>query len=260
MIYITGDTHAEFNKRMKKSRFNAAEGDYLIICGDFGGVWGGSAEERHWLDWLNSKPYKVLFIDGNHENFDILSKLPIEEWNGGKVRFVRDNVIHLMRGQVYTLEGKTFFTMGGASSHDISDGILEPDDPQFHFKARRLDRQMALYRINHISWWKEELPNGDEYTEADRNLDAHDRAVDFIITHCAPKSIHDIIGGGLYGTDYLVDYLETVYQSCSFDKWFFGHYHDDKIIGEKMVLLYEKIVRYDTLEEYRDNKERGRGS
>ena len=31
-----------------------------------------------------------------------------------------------MRGQVFEIEGKTFFTMGGAASHDIQDGILDP--------------------------------------------------------------------------------------------------------------------------------------
>ena len=38
MIYITGDTHAEF-KRFSKKVFDATENDYVIICGDFGGVW-----------------------------------------------------------------------------------------------------------------------------------------------------------------------------------------------------------------------------
>jgi len=38
-----------------------------------------------------------------------------------------------------------------------------------------------------------------------------------------------------------------VYQTCTFKKWFFGHYHDNKTIGEKMVLLYKHIVCYDTL-------------
>ena len=36
--------------------------DCVIICGDFGGVWDGSAEERHWLDWLEAKPYTSLAI------------------------------------------------------------------------------------------------------------------------------------------------------------------------------------------------------
>ena len=247
MIYITGDTHADFNMRLSKKYFPADKNDYLIICGDFGGVWDDSNSERYWLKWLSEKPFTTLFISGNHENFDMLAEFPISEWNGGKVQYIRDNVIHLMRGQVFEIEGSRFFTMGGASSHDIRDGILDMDDPYFKAKLAALRNRMALFRINHLSWWKEELPSDEEYQEAERNLNKYDRKVDYIITHCAPTSISDIIGRGLYMSDRLTDYLETVYQSCSFKHWFFGHYHENKIIGEKFILLYESIVCYDTI-------------
>lgn len=82
------------------------------------------------------------------------------------MQFIRDSVIHLMRGQVYDIAEKRIFTMGGASSHDIDAGILEPDDPDFRRKHRQLDKQMAHYRINHVSWWKEELPDDTEYETA----------------------------------------------------------------------------------------------
>ena len=52
--------------------------------------------------------------------------------------------------------------MGGASSHDIRDGILEPDDSDYARKLRQLNAAGALYRVNHRSWWKEELPGEDE--------------------------------------------------------------------------------------------------
>lgn len=29
----------------------------MIVTGDFGGVWDGSPNERHWLDWLDAKPF-----------------------------------------------------------------------------------------------------------------------------------------------------------------------------------------------------------
>ena len=249
MIYITGDTHSDFGHRFRKKIFPATTDDFLIICGDFGGVWNGSVREMNNLDWLSSLPFTTLFVSGNHENFDMLAELPVTEWNGGKVQFVRDNIIHLMRGQIFTIEGHTFFTMGGASSHDIQAGILEPDDPDFMDKRMALDRRLALYRINHISWWKEELPGNEEYAEANKNLDAHNRKVDYIITHCAPTSIADVISQGMYQPDALTDYFETVYQTCEFKKWFFGHYHNNKEIGEKMVLLYKHIVCYDTLKD-----------
>ena len=97
MIYITGDTHGEF-ERFGSNCFDAAKGDYVIICGDFGNLWDNSNSEKYWRKWLREKAFTVLFIDGNHENFDMLSAYPVTEWNGGKAHKIADNIIHLMRG------------------------------------------------------------------------------------------------------------------------------------------------------------------
>ena len=64
-------------------------------------------------------PFTVLFVSGNHENFDLLKVLPTEEWHGGKVQFIRPHVIHLLRGQVFEIEGYTFFTMGGGGGSEL---------------------------------------------------------------------------------------------------------------------------------------------
>ena len=103
MIYITGDTHSDF-KRFNSKNFpeqkNLTKDDFLIICGDFGGVWDNSNQEQYWLDWLNDKPFTILFVTGNHENFDLLKSFPVKRWNGGEVQFIRSSVIHLLRGQI----------------------------------------------------------------------------------------------------------------------------------------------------------------
>lgn len=100
---------------------------------------------------LEEKPFTTVFVDGNHENHQRLDSYPAETWQGGNVHFIRPSVIHLMRGQVFHIADKSFFVFGGASSHDISAGILEPDDPNFKKKKKRLDKDpFALYRINHM--------------------------------------------------------------------------------------------------------------
>ena len=245
MIYITGDTHGDFS-RFFHAEFADPNGltrnDYVIICGDFGGIWLGDERDNERVDALEDLPFTVLFVSGNHENFEALAKYPVEQWNGGDVQYIRPNVIHLMRGQVFTIDGQTFFTMGGATSHDISGGILELDDPEFEMKYWLLRRNRALFRINHLTWWKEEMPSDDEYREAIQNLEAHNWAVDYIITHCGPNEVIDIYSKKFYGHDRLTDFLEEVRQKTHYKRWYFGHYHDNLDIGNH-TMLYEMIVQ-----------------
>ena len=221
--------------------------DFVIICGDFGGVWsegGEDSEERYLLKWLQEKPFTTLFVDGNHENFDRLyEEYPVKEWHGGNVHEIRPSVLHLMRGQVFELCGKTFFAFGGASSHDVSGGILDRSDPSYQEKKRKLDRGWKPYRINHLSWWKEELASEEEMEEGRNNLAAHDNRVDFIVTHSCASSVQDAIGEGLFQKDRETEYLEEILQTVQFQKWFFGHYHDNRNVDEKKILLYEQIIR-----------------
>ena len=245
-VFITGDTHGDFT-RFKKDIFYEQAGltkeDYVIICGDFGGIWDGSPKERYWLDWLEEKPFTTLFVSGNHENYDLLASYPVAQWHGGLVQHIRPSVLHLMRGQLYDICGKLFFTMGGASSHDISDGILDPDDPRFKQKFRRLSKQGALFRVDRRSWWREELPSEDEYATARNTLDKAGWAVDYIVTHCCPSGIQDELSGGLYQRDALTDFFDEVRQRCAFKYWFFGHYHANTVIQKRFVLLYEQIIK-----------------
>ena len=122
-IFITGDTHGELEiNKLGAKQFpigvSLSKDDYVIICGDFGLIWDNGKTDNYWLEWLSVKPFTILFIDGNHENFDLLESYPVKEWNGGKVHQIKDNIFHLMRGQIFTINNKTFFTMGGATSTD----------------------------------------------------------------------------------------------------------------------------------------------
>ena len=78
MIYVTGDIHGSHDISKlgseNESLFAAmTKSDYVIICGDFGLIWDNGYEDRKWRDWLDRQNYTTLFVDGNHENFDILN-------------------------------------------------------------------------------------------------------------------------------------------------------------------------------------------
>ena len=251
MIHITGDTHANFKNRFGAANFpeqkEMTKDDYLIICGDFGGIWDvgwESKSEKWWLDWFEERNYTLLFVDGNHENFDRLNGYPVKEWHGGKVHEIRPHVLHLMRGQVFEIDGKKIFTFGGAKSHDISGGILEVDDPDFKKKKKQLDKEWIPYRINHLSWWEQELASEEEMNEGRNNLRKHDYTVDYIITHCCSSGTQELLGGnGIYQADKETDYLEFIKNYANYKKWFFGHYHDNKNVNNKEILIYEQIIR-----------------
>ena len=157
MVFVTGDCHGNFRCFQSEcfpEQANMTKDDTVIVTGDFGGVWFGDSRDDETLDWLERLPFTLAFVCGNHENYDVLERYPVAEWHGGKVHRIRPHVLHLMRGQIFELEGFRFFTMGGAKSHDIEDGILEPDTPDFERRLMTLQRKpRARYRINHISWW-----------------------------------------------------------------------------------------------------------
>ena len=245
MIFITGDCHGDyrrFNTAAFPEQKEMTKEDYVIICGDFG-FWDTSKQQENNMDWLEEKPFTTLWVDGNHENFDLLSEYPVDWWNGGKVQFVRPSIIHLMRGQIFDIGGESFFTFGGARSHDIDGGILEVDDPQLKQKQKRLNNQGVFYRINHVSWWKEEMPSQEEMTEGIDNLKQSGYKVDNVITHCCPTWLEAAFSMGMYSGDTLTDYFNTVSENVNYKHWFFGHYHDDRRFDEKHYLLYEQIVR-----------------
>ncbi len=245
MIYITGDTHGRF-ERFYQNNFHLGPGDYVIICGDFGGVWNDNKEQQMELDRLSLLPFTILFVDGNHENFDLLEAYPLDDWKGGKVQYIRKNIIHLMRGQVFSIENRTFFTMGGAACHDIQNGVLDPAEPDFLKKYNSLRFQRKFFRVRHMSWWEKELPCEEELNDGLRILCLNEKKVNYIITHCAPTDLQQIIMKRIenhtYSENALTDFLQQVYNECVFSHWFCGHYHNTISIKNNFHVLYEAII------------------
>lgn len=251
-VYITGDCHADFHKFSTDSfpeQKELTKEDFVIICGDFGGVWSDTNEERYWLNWLSRKNFTTLFVDGNHENFDRLygKEFKIVDFHGGKAHQIRKNIFHLIRGNVFDICGKKFFAFGGASSHDIKDGILNLEDfadlRELAKTYNSLTRQGKMLRINHISWWQEEMPSEDEMKFGLDTLKKFDNTVDFIVSHCCPQHIASIFSHGHYKPDKLTLYFNDVAERTNFSKWFFGHYHNDTAVSDKYIMLYNQIKR-----------------
>ena len=226
-VFVTGDVHGEMSiarlsgRNWRKGK-TLTKDDYVIILGDFGLLWNPtpSPSERYWLKWLENAPWTTLFIDGNHENHERLDALPLCDLFGAKAGYIGPSVYHLRRGEVYTINSKTYFTFGGAQSIDRAS------------------------RIENISWWRREQPSFTEMDDALILLSAIPD-VDYILTHTCPNAIAAIMDPSVRwrtDTDPLGDYFNIIADIASCYKWYFGHWHIDRSFGDQYQAVYNGII------------------
>ncbi|MBQ7202592.1 MAG: metallophosphoesterase [Eubacterium sp.] len=222
MVYITGDVHGDIsffkNPQLKK----LTEDDTLIICGDFGFLWDGSSKEKKALAALKKKKYTICFVDGVHENFDMLGEYRPYRYKGGNAHKIADNIYHLSRGEIFTFDKKTFFCMGGGESDD------------------------ADMRIPGRTWWKEEMPNAEELLNGAKVLKEAGNKVDYIITYEAPAIAKDFIrlhtNQNIHITT-LNTYLQELMKSVEYNHWYFGSLHMDLNISKKMTAVFNEVIK-----------------
>ncbi len=106
MVYVTGDTHGELARFQSREMKALRAGDTLVVLGDFGFIWNGSAAEAQNLRWLAKRPYKILFLPGTHDNYDLLEQYPETPFQGGMARHIEGNLSMLCSGHIFDLEGK----------------------------------------------------------------------------------------------------------------------------------------------------------
>ena len=293
-IFVTGDTHGAnrfgtwdingYKTRFSKESFpeqkTLTKDDYVIICGDFGGVWLSNRtayeepeSEKKDLDWLENRNFTTLFVPGNHENYDRLTgckdekllnswsykNMPDEEkdklrkgypkkrWHGGTVRQIRPSILMLDHG-VFDIAGNPVLCVGGASSHDIHDGILYPydfkDETSFEKTYRLMYKLGRQIRVSGISWWKQEVPEKSFEKKIMNALTKKSDTVHFVFSHDAPSS--DVAMLGYSERNRLNTFMEDLKSFVTYGHWFFGHYHDNRTLpGGKDHLLYEQIVQID---------------
>ncbi len=221
MVYITGDMHGDPKRFDTPAVKRLKKGDTLIICGDFGFIWDNSKHEQKTLKKLSKKKYNICFIDGTHENFELLNAYPVSVWNGGKVHHIGGNVYHMMRGQIFKIDNMTFFTMGGGESPDID------------------------IRFEENAWSKDEFPSREELLEGAENLEKINCKIDYVITHEPPVKIKGFLklkDSETASVTGLNTYLEELSEACTFRRWFFGSMHLDKFISASHVAVFHNVI------------------
>jgi Icc-related predicted phosphoesterase len=150
MIFVVGDIHGEFGAfwdAVDDKIAQVGEKPSLIIqVGDFGYFSPGISQ------WKNDLAIPVMFIDGNHEDFDLLDMI-----------IPTQLLFHIPRGTVCEFEGKRIAFCGGGESID------------------------RAYRKEGISWWRDERVRRSDIEKVIENVDG--KPIDYLITHCPPVSI-----------------------------------------------------------------------
>lgn len=206
----------------QKSKISFDKIDYLIILSHDAICSKDETKLKYNLKALSSLPFPVLFVDSGNENFELLNSYPVEIWNGGKVhQVIKDKVIHLMRGQVFHIQGNTFFTMGGE---------LYPDGPVLDiFEANKINKveieKNASCMLGEV-WWRKNYPSPQELQEGLENVERENNVVDYILTLglSTSKELETQDPYVLERINYVTDYFDLLEAGVKFTKWIHGHY------------------------------------
>ena len=231
-IYLTGDKHGTYAPILGLAEHNQLrEEDVLLIAGDAGYVWGedyaGSIATLQQFF-----PGVIAFVDGNHENHALLNAMEVCAWNGGRVHRVGDRVLHLMRGELYRIHGRTVFAFGGARSVDVD----------------RREDGFSWWKEPGASWWPEEEPTEAEIAYGQRQLEAHWDEIEFVVTHETPLLARaHIARSKAIDPDYPLPALfDQWYRRLSgaprFQKWYCGHMHVDQLIEPRLRVLHNNVL------------------
>lgn len=222
-IYLTGDTHAAVERLIFIDDSEMTKEDIVIVLGDFGVVWQEQSLMTDFvLEQLSKKNFTTAFLDGNHENFTELKHLEtIEDWCDGKVGMLPYGIIHLLRGEIYNINGRRVGVCGGANSID---------------KFRRTEG---------LSWWADEEITDQDIDHFITNLKGN-LNLDLVLTHDCPCSLVPVVKlySGVNDSDAPSNSqreLEKIYDKVKFKKWYFGHWHINQIINEQFECLYKEI-------------------
>lgn len=247
-VFVCGDTHGTHDIAKLKAFRNVhpelTKEDYVIICGDFGLLWNNpylteyynketfkipgcpwddmwSADEVDLFYWYESCPWTTLVVLGNHENYDRWSKYPITEWNGGRVQRIGESIIRLMNGEIYEIDGHSYFCMGGAMSTDRGPAVGDED--------------ISIHKW----WWPQEIPSFSDWNNAYKNLNRVNWKINYVITHDTPASVTTKMNKG-YRISIVSNRLEMIKLSLDYTHWFCGHMHCDEDYG-KVSILYRSF-------------------
>lgn len=231
MVYITGDIHGDIERIRDIERYclysKTTTDDCLILLGDVGINYYEDYRDAIRKELMSNIPITFICIRGNHEaRPQNISSYTTKTMFGGLVYYepAYPNIIFLKDGGEYTIQGKKFLAIGGAYSVD---------------KNYRLSKG--------YKWFGDEQLSEDEQDDIFENIKGH--SYDIVLTHTCPFEwqptelfLPQVNQNEVDKTT--EQFLSKVKNNIKYTKWYFGHFHGDKDVGE-YEMLYYKIKRID---------------
>jgi len=159
-VLFAGDIHGNVDHlHWVFQKAQAENATHIIACGDFG-YWVHMAFGRKFVNTVaklaQQNNIRFLWVDGNHENHDVLHDLVTKHGDTNPIPTPNEWVQWIPRGCRFKLGTTTFMGYGGAYSVDWKD------------------------RTEGTSWWRGELINPYHVDMIER------KHVDILVTHEAP--------------------------------------------------------------------------
>lgn len=226
MVYITGDTHGDFNRYIPfASKMQPTEKDVMIVLGDAGLNYYKSKRDAKVKKFVNDFKFTTFCIHGNHEmRPEDIPSYKTKEYCGGIVWYEEEypNILFAKDGEIYNFDGYSCLVIGGAYSVD------------------------KFYRLmNGWAWFSNEQPSDEIKAYVEKQLLKAENKVDIILSHTCPKR-YEPTEVFLKGLDQsLVDksteeWLDKIEQGTDYRKWYCGHFHTTKKI-DKLQFMFEDI-------------------
>lgn len=227
MIYVTGDTHGQFERVAQFcERFGTSKDDIFIILGDAGINYSGGLKDRMKKEFLASLPITIFAIHGNHERRPYtIDSYQEKLWRGGMVYFEEEysSLLFAKDGEVFDLDGKQTVVLGGAYSVD------------------------KMFRLAYgYGWWPDEQPSEEIKKDVERHLDELKWKVDVVLSHTTPLKYEpvEVFLPGINQKQVdksTEEWLDEIEGRLDYKKWYCGHYHTEKKI-DRVEIMFENVA------------------
>lgn len=230
MFFLTGDTHGDFARvfRFVKQNPQLTQEDVMIVLGDAGVNYFNDYRDTLKKEPLSKLPLTIFSIHGNHEmRPEGLPTYKEISWRGGTVYQEPQypNILFAKDGELYDLDGKRVFVIGGAYSVDK------------YFRFAR-----------GIPWFEDEQPSAKVKAQVASALDEINWQVDIVLSHTCPYRYRPTEVFLKELDQSTVDtcteeWLEQIEARLRYDSWYCGHFHTDKSI-DKLRFFFHDIAEF----------------